>query len=45
MKKFLLAGMIAFAAPAYAADTLPDAMMGYWSMGDEEGISEESKDD
>ena len=32
MKKMLLAGMIAFTAPAYAAPTeLPAEMMGYWA--------------
>jgi hypothetical protein len=44
MKTFLLAGMIAFAAPAYAVE-LPDAMMGSWTMGDEEGIMDRAGKD
>ena len=40
MRVTVLAGMLLLAAPAYAEDTLPDAMMGYWSMGDEDGIME-----
>jgi len=40
-KLLLLTGMmLAVAAPAHAADSLPDAMMGSWSLGDEEGIME-----
>jgi hypothetical protein len=58
VKKLLLAGMLAFAAPAYAAEdmskecdvhtcyqTLPDAMVGNWSMGDEEGIMDRAGPD
>ena len=46
MKKLLLAGvMLAFAFPAYAADTLPDAMLGNWTMGDEEGVMDRADKD
>ena len=57
MRRMLLAGMIAFAAPAYAEDvskdgdvhtcyqSLPDAMLGSWTMGDEEGIMERADKD
>jgi hypothetical protein len=38
MRVTVLAGMLLLlAAPAYA-DELPDAMLGSWTMGDEEGI-------
>ena len=41
MRVTVLAGMLLLlAAPAYAEDTLPDAMVGSWTMGDEEGIME-----
>ena len=46
MKKLLLAGvMLAFASPAYAEVQLPDAMLGSWSMGDEEGIMDRTDKD
>lgn len=44
MRAILLAGMIAFAAPVYAAE-LPDEMLGSWSMGDEQGIMDRVPDD
>jgi hypothetical protein len=40
MRVTVLAGILLLATPAHAADKLPDAMMGNWSMGDEEGIME-----
>jgi hypothetical protein len=37
----VLAGaLLLLAAPAYAEDTLPDSMMGSWSMADIDGIME-----
>ena len=46
MKRLLLAGiLLLLAAPAHAADTLPDAMMGSWGMGDEEGIMDRAGPD
>ena len=40
MRVTVLAGiLLLLAAPACAADSLPDAMMGDWGMGDETGLS------
>jgi hypothetical protein len=41
MRVTVLAGiLLLLAAPACAADSLPDAMMGDWGMGDETGQME-----
>jgi hypothetical protein len=45
MKVTVLAGMLLLAAPAYAADSLPDVMLGNWTMGDEEGIMDRADKD
>jgi hypothetical protein len=46
MRVTVLAGiLLLLAASAYASDSLPDAMMGDWSMGDEEGIMDRAGPD
>ena len=46
MRATVLAGiLLLLAAPACAADLLPDAMMGDWGMGDETGQMERAGPD